>query len=59
MIAKEHIERVLKELRFARCKPEDCGDNHADEYRMRIRMLEHTELHVDKAISILEELTKK
>ena len=58
MTSKDSIERALRELRFARSKPVDCGDNHSDEYRNRVWILEHNDLHVDRAISILEDLAK-
>ena len=58
MTTKDHVETALKELVFARCNPEDCEDNHTEEYRNETGNLEHTDFHIDNAISELNIVKK-
>lgn len=59
MPAKKQIESALRELRFARCNPENCEGNHSEEYKNYTGYMEHSDFHIDNAISILEDLAKK
>lgn len=48
------IDNALKELHYALIHPLKCKDFHSQEYIHSVSQSEHTNLHIDRAIKILE-----